>query len=141
MQGCLAETRASWNSRKQWLWKTNQISGCSFMLILENCFMEIQLYNPRVFYFNKVRKFRSVCTILSNVWFFFGFVRTLSISNIVWYFLFQRSEYMETLMAWLFSFYSSCMACPLLHCHLFSHYCLTMYTSSWALWVSWYLAF
>ena len=74
MLGCLAETRASGNSRKRWLWKTNQISeGYSFMLtILQNRFVYIKIYYPRCFIWIKWKR-RVVCKISSDIRFFFQF--------------------------------------------------------------------
>ena len=79
------------------------------------------------FSFNKVTISCSLYNFESRLIFFSVLSKhtfNIRVSNIVCYFLFQCSKYMERLMAWLFSFYFSCMACPILHCHLFSYHCL-----------------
>ena len=120
MLGCLAEIGASGNSRKQWVWKTNQISeGYSFMLfILQNRCAYIQLYYPR--FFTSIKwKFRIVSTILSDFrFFFFNFVKTHSIFKsvilfVIFYFSAQniwrdrwRNYFLSTLPLWLVHYYT-----------------------------------
>ena len=138
--GCLAETRASWNSREQWLWETNQtLGGYSSMLnVLQDRFVEIQLYIPRFFIsikwenFLEFVKFWVTFRFSSALWIF-----NICISNSVWYFLFQWSKYMEELIG-LFSSYFCCfMDRPLLHWH-WSCY-LTKARSRWSSF-SWWLS-
>ena len=128
MLGCFTETKASGNSGKWWLKNQPNFRRLQFHVrYFQNRYVKIKFYYH---WFSISVKWENSFSLQTFEWrlIFHWFCEdtfNICISNSVrQFFLFQRSKYVETLIAWLFSFCSSCMACPLLHCHLFSHYSL-----------------